>query len=174
MCGRGGLLTLGQGLASSVNCPAIFVLEFWSIWNESPIALPRGAIYPLSQFCLGGGIGSDQQIRLLVVSDQINCVCSFQLVFLLGRRLPWEGGCSSLLFSIHQAGSTLLTTTPWDADRRVHVAGIQCTHIQIFTTLKKVMMQKVSFMQTGIQFFFSCSSCSSKQRTAVHAELPSS
>ena len=41
MCGRGGLLTLRtrdmwseQGPASSLNCPAILVLEFWSIGNE--------------------------------------------------------------------------------------------------------------------------------------------
>ena len=48
MCGRGGLLTprmrnmwSEQGPASSLNCPAILVLEFWSIENESPIVLPR-------------------------------------------------------------------------------------------------------------------------------------
>ena len=47
MYGQGGLLTLGtrnmwsvQGPASSLNCPAILVLEFRSIENESPIALP--------------------------------------------------------------------------------------------------------------------------------------
>ena len=44
-CGQGGLLTLGmrnmwseQGSASSsLNCPAILVLKFWFIRNESPI-----------------------------------------------------------------------------------------------------------------------------------------
>ena len=43
MCGWGGLLVLGmrdmwsgKGPASSLNCPAILVLEFQSIGNESP------------------------------------------------------------------------------------------------------------------------------------------
>ena len=31
-----------QGPASSLNCPAILVLEFWSMDNESPIAFPWG------------------------------------------------------------------------------------------------------------------------------------
>ena len=44
--GQGGLLTSGmrnmwseEGPASSLNCPAILVLEFWPSGNESPIAL---------------------------------------------------------------------------------------------------------------------------------------
>ena len=36
----------GQGPASSLNCPAILLLEFQSIGNESPITLPwKGGIY---------------------------------------------------------------------------------------------------------------------------------
>ena len=35
-----------QGSASSLNCPAILVLEFLSIENESPIALPWGTHLP--------------------------------------------------------------------------------------------------------------------------------
>ena len=31
-----------QGPASSLNCPAILVLEFWSMDNESPTAFPQG------------------------------------------------------------------------------------------------------------------------------------
>ena len=49
MCGKGGPLSLGlrnmwsvQGPASSLNCPAILVLEFQSLENESPVALPWG------------------------------------------------------------------------------------------------------------------------------------
>ena len=57
MHGHGDLLTLrmrnmwsGQGLASSLKCPAILILEFQSIENESPITLPRdGPIYLLPQ-----------------------------------------------------------------------------------------------------------------------------
>ena len=30
----------GEGPAFSLKCPAILVLEFWSVLNESPIALP--------------------------------------------------------------------------------------------------------------------------------------
>ena len=47
MCGLGSLLSLkmrnmqsGRVPASSLNCPTIFVLEFQSIGNESPIAIP--------------------------------------------------------------------------------------------------------------------------------------
>ena len=47
MCCQGGLLTLGmrgmwsgQGPASCLNCPANLILEFQSVGNESPIALP--------------------------------------------------------------------------------------------------------------------------------------
>ena len=42
-----------QGPASSLNCPAILVLEFLSIENESPIALPWG-----SGEQWGGGVAS--------------------------------------------------------------------------------------------------------------------
>ena len=56
MCGQGGLLTSGmksmwsgQGPTSSVNCPASLLLEFQSIGNKSPVALPSGGpIYLLS------------------------------------------------------------------------------------------------------------------------------
>ena len=64
ICGRGGLVTSGmrntwsrRGPASSLNCPAIFFLEFWSTGTESPIALPwwRGAYQPpASGQSLGG------------------------------------------------------------------------------------------------------------------------
>ena len=56
MCGQGGLLTSRtrnmwsrQGPASSLNHPAVLVLEFQSIGDASPIALPSrmGLIYPL-------------------------------------------------------------------------------------------------------------------------------
>ena len=46
MCGWGGLLTLrmrnlsGQGLASSLNCPAILVMDCQSTGSECPITLP--------------------------------------------------------------------------------------------------------------------------------------
>ena len=42
----------GQGPASSLNCPAILTLEFWSTGNESPIALcwVWGNIYLLPQY----------------------------------------------------------------------------------------------------------------------------
>ena len=62
MCVWGGLLTLGmrnmwsvQGPASSLNCPAILVLEFWSMDNESPIAFPWGGAHlpPASGFHFG-------------------------------------------------------------------------------------------------------------------------
>ena len=52
MCSQGGLLTSrrrntwsGKGPASSLNCPAIVILDFWSIENESPTTLSWGAIY---------------------------------------------------------------------------------------------------------------------------------
>ena len=56
MCGQGGLLTSGmksmwsgQGPAASLNCPASLVLEFQSIGNKSPVALPsEGPIHLLS------------------------------------------------------------------------------------------------------------------------------
>ena len=62
MCGWGGLLTLrmrnmwsGQGLASSLSCPAIDILEFWSPGDESPVTLPCwvGSVYFLPQRRLG-------------------------------------------------------------------------------------------------------------------------
>ena len=46
MCGWGGLLTLrmrnlsGQGLASSLNCPDILVMDCQSTGSECPITLP--------------------------------------------------------------------------------------------------------------------------------------
>ena len=47
--GQGGLQTSGmrnmwseEGPASSLNCPAILVLEFWPSGNEFPMALPWG------------------------------------------------------------------------------------------------------------------------------------
>ena len=50
MCGQGGLLTSkmrntcsGQGPPSSLNCPAILVLEFQSTGDDSPIDLCWGA-----------------------------------------------------------------------------------------------------------------------------------
>ena len=62
MFGQGGLLTLrmrnrwsGQGLAVALNWPAILILTFRSIGNESPIALPwggGGGIYLLPHFHL--------------------------------------------------------------------------------------------------------------------------
>ena len=58
-CGQGGLLTLGmrnmwsgQGSASSLNCPAILVLKFWSTRNESPIVLCWGQEEEASTSCL--------------------------------------------------------------------------------------------------------------------------
>lgn len=49
MRGQGDLLTSrtrsmwsGLGPAFSLNCPAVLVLEFWAIGNESPIALSCG------------------------------------------------------------------------------------------------------------------------------------
>ena len=75
-----GLMTLrmrnmwsGQGLASSLNRPAIDILEFWSAGNESPVTLPCrvGSVYLLPQrrlgpaevlevkcVCVGGGSSS--------------------------------------------------------------------------------------------------------------------
>ena len=51
MCSQGGLLILrmrnmwsAQGPGSSLNCPAILILEFQSIGNESPIALLWGVV----------------------------------------------------------------------------------------------------------------------------------
>ena len=58
MCGQGGLQTLrirnmwsGQGPASSLNCPAVLVLQFQSTgWNKSPVIyLGKGPIYLLPQ-----------------------------------------------------------------------------------------------------------------------------
>lgn len=53
MCDWGGLLTSemrnmwsGLGPASSVKCPVILVLGYWSIGNDSPIALHWGAHLP--------------------------------------------------------------------------------------------------------------------------------
>ena len=46
LCCQGGLLTSGMidvvwaGPASCLNCPANLILEFQSIGNESPIAIP--------------------------------------------------------------------------------------------------------------------------------------
>ena len=53
MYGQGSLLTSRnmwseQGPAASLNCPAVLVLEFPSIENESPIALLWGAHLPLA------------------------------------------------------------------------------------------------------------------------------
>ena len=49
MWGQGGLPTLrmrnmwsGKGPASSLNCPAILVLELWFKGNKSPVTLPWG------------------------------------------------------------------------------------------------------------------------------------
>ena len=57
MCGQGGLLTsrIGnmwsrQGLAFSFNRPTILILEFPSIGNDSPIALPSVCL--VTQLCL--------------------------------------------------------------------------------------------------------------------------
>ena len=58
MCGGGSLLTSKvrnmwseQGLAIFLNCPAILILEFLSMRNEFPTALPRVVpIYLLPQF----------------------------------------------------------------------------------------------------------------------------
>ena len=54
VCGQGGLLTSGmksvwsgQGPASSLNCPASLLLEFQSIGNKSPVALPSGGPFYL-------------------------------------------------------------------------------------------------------------------------------
>ena len=62
MCHQGGLLTLkmrnkwsGQGLTISLNWPAVLILKFQSVGNESPIALPwggGGGIYLLPHFHL--------------------------------------------------------------------------------------------------------------------------
>ena len=46
MCSWGGLLTSSEkrfwnGLASSLNCPAILILEFWSMGDESHISVPK-------------------------------------------------------------------------------------------------------------------------------------
>ena len=38
----------GLGPASSMNCPVILVLEYWSIENDCPIALHWGAHLPLA------------------------------------------------------------------------------------------------------------------------------
>ena len=53
----GGLLTSGmrsmcsvQGPASSLNCPTFLVLEFQSIENESPVALPSGEGSPYTSY----------------------------------------------------------------------------------------------------------------------------
>lgn len=43
-------------------------------------------------------LAGDQQIRLIVISNQINCISSFQLIFLLGGRLPGQGKCSPSSF----------------------------------------------------------------------------
>ena len=50
LCSLRGLLTMrmrnmwsGQGLAASLNCPALLLLEFRSTGNESPITLPWGS-----------------------------------------------------------------------------------------------------------------------------------
>ena len=69
MCGQGGLLTLimrnlwsGQGPAISLNCPAIFVLEFQSSGNEAPVASNwgRGAhLPPVSNPYRGRGRGME-------------------------------------------------------------------------------------------------------------------
>ena len=61
MCSRGGVLTWrmrntwsllsGQGPASSLNCPAIDILEFQLAGDDSPIALHwgRGHLPPASK-----------------------------------------------------------------------------------------------------------------------------
>ena len=38
-------LLFGQGPASFLNCPAIFILQYWSPGNESPIAYPGGGAH---------------------------------------------------------------------------------------------------------------------------------
>ena len=42
----------GQGSASSLKCPAILVLKFWSTRNESPIVLCWGQEEEASTSCL--------------------------------------------------------------------------------------------------------------------------
>ena len=62
-CGWGGLLTLrmrnlwsGQGLASSLNCPAILVMDCQSTGSECPLTLPGqgGSHLPLASASLKG------------------------------------------------------------------------------------------------------------------------
>ena len=97
MCGWGGLLTLqmrnmwsGQGLASSLDHPALDILEFWSTGNESPVTLP-----------LWGGVrlppaprGESARIRGGSVQPKRGgqvcvCVCQEEALPLIAGRDPW-------------------------------------------------------------------------------------
>ena len=80
MCGWGGLLTLqmrnmwsGQGLASSLDHPALDILEFWSTGNESPVTLPCGvgSVYLLPQ---EGRVQGSEEARSSR-SMEVKCVC---------------------------------------------------------------------------------------------------
>ena len=76
MWGQGGLPTLrmrnmwsAKGPASSLNCPAILVLELWFKGNKSPVTLPWGwgggreGIYLLPQFYSVSGISRVPVVR---------------------------------------------------------------------------------------------------------------
>ena len=70
----------GQGPVSSLNCPAVLILQFWSIGNESSITLPcRGPLYFLPRV--------QQEPPTLDVSSQYFSV-HWPLLLLLGQKSP--------------------------------------------------------------------------------------
>ena len=68
----------GKGPASSLNCPAILVLELWFIGSESPVTLSwggrewRGGIYLLPQFYSVSGIFMVPVVSLTLLRTRFN------------------------------------------------------------------------------------------------------